>query len=216
MGFFLQKKDQTSEAMQYYTVGLNKTLLIVGLGNPGQQYEGTRHNIGYSALDSFVSENDFGKWINKADLKCLFNSATLGDSRAILIKPTTMMNLSGQAVQLVSNFYKVATDHILVIHDELDINFGEIKTRLGGSSAGHNGVQSIIESFGGDENFGRVRIGIGPKTPATIDSADFVLAKFTKSEVEQLPKVTKEVSAIMNEYIFSTQALRTETRKVLE
>src|ERR1035438_255752 len=148
MGFFLQKKDQTSEAMQYYTVGLNKTLLIVGLGNVGNKYEGTRHNIGFSVIDAFARENEFDKWMNKTDQNCHFSSKKIGGCRVILIKPTTLMNLSGGAVQLVSNFYKIATSDILVLHDELDINFGEIRTRLGGSSAGHNGIKSIIESLG--------------------------------------------------------------------
>jgi PTH1 family peptidyl-tRNA hydrolase len=214
MGFFLQKKDMTSEAMQYYTVGLNKTLLVVGLGNEGQKYENTRHNIGFQAVDTFAQDNDFDKWINKADLKCLFSSSKIGSARVILIKPTTMMNLSGAALTLVSNFYKIATSDILVIHDELDIKFGEIRTRMGGSSAGHNGVKSIIESLG-EEDFGRIRIGIGPKSPATIDSADFVLSKFSKSEAEHLANITREVSSILNEYIFSDQPVRTETRQVL-
>ncbi len=215
MGVFLQKKDMTSEAMQYYTVGLNKTLLIVGLGNVGEKYDNTRHNIGFAAIDEFARDNDFDKWINKQDLKCFFSSTKLGSSRIILIKPTTLMNLSGEAVRLVSNFYKIAISDILVIHDELDINFGEIRTCLGGSSAGHNGVKSIIDSLD-DQGFGRIRIGIGPKTPSAIDSADFVLGKFPKAAAEHLPKITKEVSSILNEYIFSDQAVRTETRKLLD
>jgi PTH1 family peptidyl-tRNA hydrolase len=201
--------------MQYYTVGLNKTLLIVGLGNVGDKYEDTRHNIGFSVIDAFAQENEFDKWMNKTDQKCHFSSKKIGGCRVILIKPTTLMNLSGSAVQLVSNFYKIATSDILVLHDELDINFGEIRTRLGGSSAGHNGIKSIIESMG-EEGFARIRIGIGPKTPSTVDSADFVLSKFTKSEVENLPKITREVSSILNEYIFSEQPVRTETRTVLD
>lgn len=120
------------------------------------------------------------------------------------------MNLSGEAVQAVTNFYKIHPDSILVIHDDIDIDFGQIRLRIGGSSAGHNGIKSVSQQLG-TEDYGRVRIGIGPKKPARIKSEDFVLQKFAAGEEAQLPNLTKEVSAILTEYIFGTE-LPNETR----
>ena len=125
----------------------------------------------------------------------------LNDTKVILMKPTTFMNLSGEAVQAVTHFYKIPTNRTLVIHDELDVNFGQIRTRAGGSSAGHNGVKSVSEQLG-DENYGRVRIGIGPKKPAQIDSADFVLQKFSTKEQKDIPALVKEATAILSEYAY--------------
>ncbi len=209
----IQKQPQNSDRIQLYTLGLNKTLLIVGLGNPGKEYDGTRHNIGFAALDAFAAANDFPAWMPKKDMKCAVAQATLGGSRIILIKPTTFMNLGGEAVSAVANFYKVLTGQTLVVHDELDIVFGQIRTRAGGSSAGHNGVQSVIDYIG--ENFGRLRIGIGPKTPEQIDSADFVLQQFSKDQTGEIPALLRETSAILSEFIFAAGTLPSETRSFI-
>jgi PTH1 family peptidyl-tRNA hydrolase len=211
---WLQKRPQVSDPTMYYTVGLNKTLLIVGLGNPGKDYDGTRHNIGFDVLNKFVSEHDeFEPWIAKKDLKCQLASGQLGEARVLAIKPQTFMNLSGDAVQAVMNFYKLPAEQVLVVHDELDINFGQIRLRKGGTSAGHNGLKSIIGHIG--EDFGRVRIGIGPKKPVRMDSADFVLQAFSKEDQEQLPNLLKEATAILSEYVFSGGQLNEETRNFL-
>lgn len=195
--------------MRYYTLGQNKTVLIVGLGNPGKEYEGTRHNIGFEAVDRFAGDHDFPAWIEKKDLKCRFTQTQLGEAKVIVIKPTTFMNLSGEAVQAVANFYKIGAENIIVVHDELDIPFGQIRTRVGGSSAGHNGIKSITGQIG--DQYGRVRIGIGPKLHEKQDSADFVLAKFGSKEQEQLKNLTREVSAILSEYVYGNE-LPHETR----
>lgn len=210
---WLQKRPQVSNPTMFYTVGLNKTVLLVGLGNPGKEYDLTRHNIGFLCLDSFVAKHDdMEPWIEKKDLKCLISSGRLGDTKVYAIKPTTFMNMSGEAVQAVANFYKIALDHIVVVHDELDIDFGQIRLRMGGSSAGHNGLKSIIEHLG--EDMGRVRIGVGPKKPARIDSADFVLQKFSTDEQTQLPNLTREVIAILSEFVYGGE-LPHETRSFL-
>lgn len=208
-----QRRPIASDPKSFYTLGLNQTVLIVGLGNPGEEYDHTRHNIGFAAVDAFVAANNFPAWIQKKDLKCMQTVTTLGQTRTIVIKPTTFMNLSGEAVAATMNFYKLSIDKVLVVHDELDIDFGQIRTRQGGSAAGHNGIKSIIEH--GGENFARARIGIGPKTPAAIDSADFVLKKFTKKELEHLPELTREASAILSEYTYSGGQLNAETRSFL-
>lgn len=208
-----QKRPQTSAAAPLYTLGLNKTLLVVGLGNVGPEYDGTRHNLGFSCLDSFVDSQELGSWTNKKDLKALEASGTVGQCRVIALKPTTFMNNSGEAVQAAMQFYKIPAEQVLVIHDELDVPFGQIRCRVGGSSAGHNGIKSVSEHIG--ENYGRVRIGIGPKQPEQMDSADFVLATLTSAEQDQLPSLYKEVNAILSEYVFGTQALPHETRNFI-
>lgn len=204
-----QKKPATSSP-PLYSLGLNRTVLLVGLGNPGKEYAKTRHNIGFMCLDAFVEKQGFDPWIEKKDLKCLITSQTLGNSRVIAIKPTAFMNHSGEAAQAVAHFYKVPLQQIIVVYDELDIPFGQIRTRMGGESAGHNGIKSVIQACGKD--FGRVRIGI--KAHTKMDAADFVLAKFTKAEQEQLPALTREVNAILSEYIFGTD-LPHETRSFI-
>jgi PTH1 family peptidyl-tRNA hydrolase len=208
-----QRRPEAGHAVQYYTMGQNQSVLIVGLGNPGQEYEATRHNIGFAALDAFAEANNFDSWVNKKDLKCEMASARLGDTQVILIKPTTFMNLSGEAAQAVAHFYKIPVDRIIAVYDEIDIEFGQIRLRRGGSSAGHNGVKSLIQHLG--EEFGRVRIGIGPKEPEQMDSADFVLAKFSSEQQAQLKNLTRETSAILSEYAFSDGQLPTETRSFL-
>lgn len=212
MGLF-QRRPQTGDTIRYYTLGQGKTVLIVGLGNPGKEYDGTRHNIGFECLDAFTKASDFDPWINKKDLKCHLATAQLGETRVIAIKPTTFMNLSGEAVQAVVHFYKINPDKIVVVHDELDIPFGQVRLRSGGSSAGHNGLKSVIQHLG--EDFGRVRIGIGPKTPEAMDSADFVLQKFSKDQQDHLKELTREVSAILSEYAYGDGQLPQETRDFL-
>lgn len=197
----------------FYTVGLNKTILLVGLGNPGKDYELTRHNVGFLCVDEFVSKTDeMEDWLQKKDLKCLVSSGRIGDARVIAIKPTTFMNLSGEAVRAVMNFYKVNPEYVAVIHDELDIDFGQIRLRVGGSSAGHNGVKSVTGAIG--ESYGRVRVGVGPKQPAKIKSEDFVLQKFSPEELAQLPNLKREVAAILSEYIHGGE-LPHDTRNFL-
>jgi peptidyl-tRNA hydrolase, PTH1 family len=208
-----QRRPEVGQAVQYYTLGQNKSVLIVGLGNPGKEYDGTRHNIGFAALDAFATANNFDPWINKKDLRCEMSSARLGDTQVIAIKPTTFMNLSGEAVQAVAHFYKIPLERIVAVYDEIDIEFGQIRLRTGGSSAGHNGVKSLIQHLG--EEFGRVRIGVGPKQPKQIDSADFVLAKFSSEQQAQLKNLTREVNAILSEYAYGDGQLPQETRNFM-
>jgi PTH1 family peptidyl-tRNA hydrolase len=208
-----QRQPQTSDPVNYVTLGLNKTLLIIGLGNVGKEYDSTRHNIGFAVADEFVTKNDLGGWVEKKDLKCHMASGRLGETRVLIIKPTTLMNLSGEAVQAVTNFYKIPPASIVAVHDELDIDFGQIRTRVGGGSAGHNGIKSVTKLLG-DENYGRIRVGIGPKEPAQMDSADFVLQKFSTAEQQNIPALLKETTAILSERVYGDQ-LATETRSFL-
>ena len=119
------------------------------------------------------------------------------------------MNLSGEAMQAVQHFYKVSNDKTIAIYDELDIEFGQLRMRIGGSAAGHNGVKSLIQHCG--EDFGRIRVGIGPKLHEQQDSADFVLGKFSKDQLDQFPKLYSEIDSILNDAIYGGE-LFAETR----
>lgn len=196
--------------VNYFTVGQNSTILIVGLGNPEAKYDDTRHNIGFACVDAFVKKHDeMSPWVIKKDLKCMMSEGRIGDSKVIVTKPTTYMNLSGESVQAILGFYKLQLNHVLVVHDELDIKFGQIRTRYGGSPAGHNGIKSISNMIG--EDYGRIRIGIGPKIPEAIDSADFVLQRFNEKELKQMENLKRETVAILSEFIYNKN-LTQETR----
>lgn len=209
-----QRMPQTSDPTNYYTVGKSRNILLVGLGNPGKEYDLTRHNVGFLCVDEFVSKTDeMSDWIAKKDLKCHVSTGQIAENRVIAIKPTTFMNLSGEAVQAVAQFYKIPADNIIVIHDELDIDFGQIRLRMTGSSAGHNGIKSVSQHIG--ENYGRIRIGVGPKKPARIKSEDFVLQRFSEEESQQLSNLAREVIAILSEYLYGNAQLPHETRTFL-
>jgi peptidyl-tRNA hydrolase, PTH1 family len=211
MGLF-QKKPQVSSSAPLYTLGLSKTVLVVGLGNIGKKYDGTRHNIGFECVDFFAEKADLGTWVEKKDLKCRLVNGMAGDTRVIAIKPTTFMNLSGEAVQAVMHFYKIPLNQVIVVHDELDIPFGQIRTRVGGSSAGNNGIKSLIQHIG--EEFARVRIGVRNELADTQDSADFVLEKFNREEDAQLNNLKKEATSILTEYTYGNQ-VTPETRSFI-
>lgn len=211
MGFF-HKKIETGSEKSLYSVGFGKTLLIVGLGNMGSRYNNTRHNLGFRCVDFLAQSQDFPGWQEKKDLRCYLSKKTVGDTSVILIKPTTMMNLSGEAVQATCNFYKIPTSQVTVVHDELDIPFGQIRTRKGGGAAGHNGIKSIISHIG--EDFGRVRIGIEGERPEQMDTADYVLANFSDKEQKELLNLQKEIASLLTEYIYGGQ-LHEETRKFI-
>lgn len=201
MGLFTKKPTILSSGAPLYTVGGQQTLLIAGLGNPGKKYHSTRHNIGFACVDELAARHpEFSGWISKKDLKCEFTSGVFGNSRVIVIKPATYMNSSGQTVQAVAKFYKIEPKNIVVVYDELDLPFGQIRMRSGGGSAGHNGIKSIIEHLG--DGFSRVRIGIANQKSPMSDSADFVLKPFNVSEKKHMNSLVTEVDSILTEYIY--------------
>lgn len=201
MALFQKNPFVDRQHQQLFTIGSNRTVLLIGLGNVGKEFAGTRHNIGFECLDAFTAAHEFGEWTEKKDLKCMLNMKIIGDIRVILIKPTTMMNLSGEAAQKVAHFYKIHHEQMVAVHDELAIPFGQIRMRVGGSDAGNNGIKSLISHIGKD--FRRVRIGIDGEKPAKMDASDYVLAKFTKEEQEQLPYLKREAVSILTEFVFS-------------
>ncbi len=171
--------------------------LIVGLGNPGPQYAETRHNLGFLALDALASRLGADPFREKFSAQ--LSRARLGpgpDDEAALLKPQTFMNLSGQSVQPAAAFFKVPVARIVVLHDELDVPFGEVRIKQGGGHAGHNGLRSLISSLGSPE-FVRVRLGIGRPPPQFREVADYVLARFDPVERASVPDVcTRAVDVV--------------------
>ncbi len=197
MGLFDRQKTNYDTHAPLYTLGNSKTLLVIGLGNVGSKYHKTRHNIGFAAIDRYKASHDFTDWVEKKDLRCYQATGQVGDSRVILAKPTTMMNLSGEAVQALQRFYKLSNEDTLIVYDDLDVAFGTLRTRGQGGAAGHNGIKSLLQHA--KDGFGRIRIGIGPKTHEKMDSADFVLQKFSEEQEKDIPKILREVSALIDE-----------------
>jgi peptidyl-tRNA hydrolase, PTH1 family len=154
--------------------------LIAGLGNPGSQYTATRHNIGFRVVEALAAEADAGPW--RAKFSGEVCRIELSGEEIWLLKPLTYMNLSGQSVQPAAQFYKIPTEQVLVIHDELDVPFSEIRLKKGGGHAGHNGLRSIMASLGSPE-FARLRMGIGrPPAGYRGEIADYVLSPFQPVE----------------------------------
>lgn len=149
--------------------------LVVGLGNPGDKYENTRHNAGYLVADELAKRGRFS--ITRVRFKALTAQADIGGQGALVIKPTTYMNLSGEAVGEAARFYKIPPDHVLVISDDVDLPLGKLRIRTGGSAGGHNGLKSIIQHLGTDQ-FPRLKVGVGGKPHPDYDMADWVLGKF--------------------------------------
>ncbi|MDY6227439.1 MULTISPECIES: aminoacyl-tRNA hydrolase [unclassified Clostridium] len=157
--------------------------LIVGLGNPGREYDGTRHNIGFEAIDYISSKNNID--INKSKFKGMFGEGFIKGQKVILLKPTTYMNLSGESIREVINFYKIDNNKIIVIYDDISLEIGKLRIREKGSAGGHNGIKSIIANMGTDV-FPRIKIGVGqPKG----DLVSHVLGRFNKDEEEDLKEV---------------------------
>lgn len=155
--------------------------LIVGLGNPETKYNSTRHNTGFFVLEAFASENG-ATWQHKDKFKAFV--AELPDTAALLVKPTTYYNLVGESVRALADFYKIPPEDILIIHDELALPFGVIRTREKGSDAGNNGIKSMNAHLGHTTK--RLRIGIHNELADFMDASDFVLGKFTPKEKQQL------------------------------
>ncbi|NLV75612.1 MAG: aminoacyl-tRNA hydrolase [Tissierellia bacterium] len=151
---------------------------VVGLGNPGRNYSGTRHNVGFDTVELLANRNNIN--LNKIKFKSIYGEGIIGGKRVILLKPQTYMNNSGMAVLDVYNYYKMPLENILVIVDDVDIEFGTIRIRKKGSDGGHNGLKSIIYQLG-SQDFPRIKIGIGKRKEGQ-DLADFVLSKFSKDE----------------------------------
>lgn len=169
--------------------------LIVGLGNIGTAYEHTRHNVGFRVVDALAA--GWGSaWRTRTDCEAAVTEGMRSGEKTILAKPATMMNDSGRAVQKLAHYYRLTPERILAIHDDVDLLFGEIRIEDGRGSAGHRGVQSIIDSLA-TNTFHRVRIGVKNEhyRPGTKSADEFVLADFTEEEEKQLPDIIQKATA---------------------
>jgi PTH1 family peptidyl-tRNA hydrolase len=171
--------------------------LIVGLGNPGNEYKNTRHNVGFIFLNFFLSKENLS--LDKKKFKGLYSEyVSLKGNKAIFLEPQTYMNLSGDSIIEFANYYKIKSEDILVIHDDLDLDLAKLRIRSKGSSGGHNGIKSIIARLG-TEDFKRVRIGIGKDS--NIPVVDYVLGKFSEDNMKLLESKKEIVNCVIEDFI---------------
>ena len=164
-------------------------LLFVGLGNPTPDSENNRHNVGFKIIDTINKKFSLSK--QKPKFKGLLTTGNIGDKKVYAIKPLTFMNNSGVCIRELIEYFKIDAEDVIVFHDDLDLEFGKIKAKFGGSSAGHNGIASIVKFIGKD--YSRVRIGIG-KPKNGIEVADYVLQNFDEDESIGIEKISKDIT----------------------
>ena len=174
------------------------TWLVVGLGNPGDKYENTRHNAGFMAIDQLADRGDFP--VQRLKFHALTHQATISGQGVLVMKPTTYMNLSGDAVAEAAAFYQVPPEHILVLCDDVSLPVGKLRIRTSGSAGGHNGLKSIIQRLGTDK-FPRVKIGVGGKPHPDYDMADWVLGKFVGPDKTAIDEATLRAAQAVECYL---------------
>ena len=172
--------------------------ILVGLGNPGGQYEGTRHNVGWRALDEAAELA--GVPVQKLKYRALTNTCTLEGEKVLLMKPVTYMNLSGDSVGEAARFFKVPPERVLVFSDDVSLPVGKLRIRKSGSAGGHNGLKSIIQHLGTDQ-FPRVKIGVGGKPHPDYDMADWVLGKFPPEDQKIIDEMVQKAAQAAAYYI---------------
>jgi peptidyl-tRNA hydrolase, PTH1 family len=172
--------------------------VIIGLGNPGTKYSHTRHNFGFLVLDQLAKKHGISL-ASRTKWKAEVGEGKLGHKNILLVKPQTFMNLSGEAVSPILHWHKLSVLDLLVIHDDLDTAFGEMRLREKGRSGGHNGLESLITHLG-TEVFSRLKIGIG-RPPQHMDPSDFVLSRFSVEEEEQLPDLIDKAIQRIEEFV---------------
>ena len=170
--------------------------LVAGLGNPGKEYQGTRHNVGFMAADEIYRRFTFGEFRSK--FQALVTDGEIAGEKILLLKPQTFMNLSGNAVQEACQFYKIPPKQVIIIHDDMDLPVGMIKAKIGGGTAGHNGLKSISAALGPD--YGRIRIGIGHPVEKN-QVVDWVLSTFSKNDTQKIDKVLDLIAENIETYI---------------
>lgn len=169
--------------------------LVAGLGNPGKQYDMTRHNIGFHTIDYIADE--LGVKIKKLKYKAIYGECDINGEKVLLVKPQTYMNLSGESISEFVKFFKIPTENVIIISDDIALETGRIRIRKKGSAGGHNGLKNIIYMLN-SENFNRIRIGVGAPTYPDYDLKDFVLGRFTKDEIPVLEEsIIKSYKAVV-------------------
>lgn len=164
--------------------------LIVGLGNPDRQYEGTRHNVGFEVIDRLADRLFVS--VEEKKFRGYYGKGIIGGQKVILLKPQTYMNLSGESVRAAADFYKIQPEHIIVVYDDVSLDVGQLRIRTKGSAGGHNGIKNIIAHLGTQE-FPRVKVGVGAKPPR-MDLADYVLSRFSKEDQAKMEDAFKEAA----------------------
>ncbi len=175
--------------------------IILAQGNPGVQYTDTRHNIGFLLIDLLAKEYN-GTFVKKPKFHSEIAEATISDEKVLFVKPSTFYNETGQAARLISDFYKVSSENILVIHDDLALPFGVIRTRIKGSDAGNNGIKSLNAHLGVD--YARIRVGIYSEKRDLMQDVDFVLGTLSKHEKNAIPALYESVSKFVNMFASNT------------
>ena len=182
----------------FFSKPSNVSWLLVCLGNVGDRYDGTRHNVGFEVADELGDRGNFP--IRKLKHKALTQTAVIGGERVLVMKPTTFMNLSGEAVIDAARFYKVPADHVLVVCDDVSLPVGKLRLRRNGSAGGHNGLKNIIAHLGTDQ-FPRIKVGVGSKPNPDYDLADWVLGKFhgedRKAMTESVKRAADAVECVL-------------------
>ncbi len=192
---------------------MNKTFLIVGLGNPGKKYQNTRHNSGFRSLDEFGKENNFPDFKLSKKFNSLVSKKNMEGKKIVLAKPQTFMNESGKAVKALFNFYKIKKSALIVIHDDMDLPFGKIRISKDRGSAGHKGAESIIKKLR-TKNFIRIRIGISPEKGKPENPEKFVLQNLTEEEKKKIKEIFRKVSQTLRVILFqSLEKAMTEFNK---
>lgn len=172
--------------------------LVAGLGNPGREYDMTRHNIGFEVIDYIADKYKIK--VKKLKFKSLYEKTEIDGVQILFLKPQTYMNLSGESIRDAADFYKIPPENIIIISDDVNLDEGRIRIRKGGSAGGHNGLKSIIYQLASD-NFIRIRVGVGKKADDSRDLADFVLSRFTKEQIPILEKAIINASDAVFEII---------------
>lgn len=178
------------------TIEVNKMKLIVGLGNPGKEYENTRHNMGFMALDEYATQNHLT--FNKEKFNGLYTDFSYNGDKVILLKPQSYINLSGEVIRKFVDYFKIELDDLLVISDDLDMDLGKIKIKYKGSSGGHNGLKNI-ESHLGTQNYRRIKIGISNNK--NIDTKDYVLGKLNGDSKKIIEETIQLFPKIIDDYL---------------
>lgn len=179
MAFFKKKKEDSFSSPAFGKV----EYIVAGLGNPGKQYELSRHNAGFLCLD--ILSNRLGFRTDRIKFNALTADVMISGKRCLVMRPQTYMNLSGDAVKAAADFYKIPSDRVIIVYDDIDLPVGALRIRRKGSAGGHNGIKSIIAQLGSDE-FPRLKIGVGAKPDPDYDLKDYVLGTFSKADQEIL------------------------------
>ena len=184
----------------------NAVQAVVGLANPGADYLGTRHNVGAEVVEELLRRTSSSLGRGPTRVSAMTSRLGNGQASTLVAIPTVFMNESGRAVAGLANYFKIASDDILIIHDDIDLPFGKLRLQVGGGSGGHNGIKSVESAFGGKE-FSRLKVGVG-RPPGSQDPADYVLRRFTKSERPEVDLMVSEAADVVDLWLRDREAAR--------